>query len=112
MPSATVKAEGRELRCEASLVGYGPGPVVQLELFDGDAFSGHALILPPYLTEEAQWLRALSIERLAEAVLNLFVQGRLKVSPEAILEQHEIWVSSGAAAAVGVKGPALVVHPT
>jgi hypothetical protein len=98
-------------RWSASLIGYAPGPVVQIELGDGGNNVACARIFPPYHATDGDWLQALAPNRLAEAVLTHFVAGKLEVDRRQLLKHHRELAEMGMLVDFPAGVP-LCVHPT
>ena len=79
----------------AILIGYVPGPVVQIGLCVESNTVYCARIFPPYHVTDGEWISALPHDRLAAGVLRLFAEGKLKVTPPEMLEHYQRIVESG-----------------
>ena len=77
------------------MIGYGPGPVVQIELCVGTKTVPWVRIFPPYHAMEGEWLKALPRERLAEAMLKFFAEGKVGVDVAHLLQMHDEFEADG-----------------
>ncbi len=110
MDTITVDIRGKEYQWAATLVGYGPGPVVQIELCVEPSPVYCARIFPPYHATEGAWLQTLPPERLPAGVLSLFADGKLEVTPLQLLELYEDFTQTGILKVLPHGAP-LCVHP-
>ena len=110
MDAQPIAVDGDGNRWTASLIGYAPGPVVQIELCVGGNNVRCARIFPPYHVSDGNWLQALAPNRLAEAVLGLFIAGKLEVDPPRLLKHHREFAEMGILVDIP-SGVPISVHP-
>ena len=73
----------------ATLIGYEPGAVVQLELCVANMTVPLAQVFPPYIKGGHESLKGLSGAQLARTVLELFRDGALEVDANALLKFYD-----------------------
>ena len=110
MDTVTVDVDGQSYEWSASLIGFLPGPVVQIELCVEQKPVRCARIFPPYHTTEGVWLQALSEERLAAAVLALFGSGQLEITAAELLTLYDEFERNGLFETLP-DGVPICVHP-
>jgi hypothetical protein len=110
MDAVTLTTDGRETRWIATLVGYEPGPIVQIELCIGQKTFPLARIFPPYQKGGAERLKALSKGDLAKTILELFRDGALEVGPAYLLSIYDDFEAAGRVEKLRFGAP-IYVHP-
>lgn len=108
MNGVTITIGSRETRWLATLVGYEPGAIVQLELCVADKTFPLARLFPPYIKGGDERLQGLSGPRLANTVLELFRDGALAVDASSLLGIYDHFKATGQIEALFRIGPAHV----
>jgi hypothetical protein len=109
LASVSLTTGSRQTRWIATLIGYEPGDLVQLELCVADETFPLARIWPPYIKGGDKRLQALSGPRLAKAVLELFRDGALEVDASSLLKIYDHFKTEGRTDALLRMGPANVL---
>ena len=110
MDGVTLISGGRETHWVATLLGYEPGAVVQLELCIAERTFPLARIFPPYKKGGDARLEGLSGPNLATAVLHLFRDGELEVNAGYLVQVYDDYHAAGRAERL-LHGAPIYIHP-